>query len=78
MVRSRPGQRTSAGFTLEEACLLRRAVVRRALAIPCPECRGSITPTIGAAGDQLVVLIRCDGCGRGLVIQVSPNELTPL
>jgi len=41
-------------------------------AAECPQCRFPLEATVGSDGDRNVWLVRCHGCGRGLVILQTP------
>lgn len=74
VVGNRPPRRRSSGFSLEEASRLRAMVIAHADRTSCPRCGAPVTPTVGGTVDGLVYLLRCQACGRGLVVHAAPGE----
>ena len=65
------GARRSAGFSLDDAANIRRMIAGGAAA-ECPQCGFPLEATVGSDGDRKLWLVRCHGCGRGLVILQAP------
>jgi hypothetical protein len=63
--------RRSAGYSLDDAANIRRMISAGAPA-ECPQCGFQLEATIGSDGDRNLWLVRCHGCGRGLVILQTP------
>lgn len=59
--------RWSPGFSLDEAARIRRMIVTRGT-ITCPNCGAELTPKVGLDGERRVWMVRCDACGRGVVV----------
>ena len=66
----RTSNRASRGtaYSLDDAARIRQAVQGGAPA-ECPHCQFPLDATIGKDGERDVWLVRCHGCGRGLVIR---------
>ncbi len=64
--------RRSAGYSLDDAASIRKAIAGGGAA-ECPQCRFPLEATVGSDGDRNVWLVRCHGCGRGLVILQAPG-----
>lgn len=65
------GARRSAGFSLDDAANIRKMITAGGVA-ECPQCGFPLEATIGSDGDRKLWLVRCHGCGRGLVILQTP------
>jgi hypothetical protein len=63
--------RLSGGFTLDEAARLYRCSTTGAR-VTCPECGGEILGVEGRRPSGAVSLLRCPGCGRGVVLDRAP------
>lgn len=59
--------RWNPGFSLDDAARIRRMIVTRD-AITCPGCGEELAPKVGLDGERHVWLVRCDHCGRGVVV----------
>lgn len=67
------GPRLSSGFSLEEAARLARGTGKARAA--CPDCGGTVKHLRGAdpvAPERRVSLMRCDDCGKSLVLETAP------
>ena len=66
----RTSSRTSrgAGYSLDDAARIRQAA-QTGVPVECPHCQFPLDATIGKDGEGDVWLVRCLGCGRGLVIR---------
>jgi hypothetical protein len=65
------GGRLSGGFTLDEAARLYRGSTAGARVV-CPECGGLMLGVEGRRPSGAVALLRCPGCGRGVVFDRAP------
>ena len=69
--RQRP--RPSAGFSLDEASRLYRGS-SAGTRLVCPTCGGMMRDVVGANPRGAVWLLRCENCGRGLVLDRPSSE----
>ena len=70
---SKQRYRTSAGFSLDEASLLRRSSSIDNQLV-CPTCGGIMRDVVGVNPHGAVWLLRCVGCGRSLVFDGPSSE----
>ena len=68
MLRTSTRMSRGAGYSLDDAARIRRALQSRA-AGECPQCQFQLHATIGKDGERDIWLVRCPGCGRSLVIR---------
>ncbi len=59
--------RRSTGYSLDDAANIRKMICSGGVA-ECPQCGFPLEATVGRDGERNVWLVRCHGCGRGLVI----------
>ncbi len=55
-------------YNLNEASRIRSMVSDPTGPLKCPTCGGVLSGLAGGHGDRAVLLLRCGGCGRGLVL----------
>ncbi len=67
-MKTRPvSTRWNPGFSLDDAARIRRMIVTRDT-ITCLGCGKELAPKVGLDGERRVWMVRCDGCGRGVVV----------
>lgn len=64
----------SGGFSLDEAARICKELRTRVEGpAVCPHCGADVRPIVGAEGGEPVCLLRCDACGRSLVVREAPG-----
>ncbi|HEX9611755.1 MAG TPA: hypothetical protein VF978_07680 [Gemmatimonadales bacterium] len=62
--------RRSGSCSLDEAARIYRELrTKSAGAAACPQCGGELHPIVGAEGGEAGCLLRCESCGRSLVVR---------
>ncbi len=56
---------------MDDAARIRKMILTGGVA-ECPQCAFPLEATVGKDGDGNVWLVRCHGCGRGLVVLQPP------
>ncbi len=73
-----PLRRRSAGYSLDEAACIGKAIRECHGAIACPRCGDALRHTVGTDGLESVWLLRCDACQRSVVIRNSQKHVGPV
>lgn len=55
-------------YSLDEAARIKRMMRQEPDQVECPHCAGSMSRIVGGDGTQTVWLVRCETCGRSLVV----------
>lgn len=56
---------------MDDAARIRKMIISGGVA-ECPQCAFPLEATVGKDGEGNVWLVRCHGCGRGLVVLQQP------
>jgi len=69
-------RRLSGGFSLDDAARL-HGMMRPGAAVTCPSCGGAMSVVSGVWSRARVELLRCEVCGRGLVLDEPARKIGP-
>jgi hypothetical protein len=67
-------RRLSRGFSLDDAARL-HGMMRPGAAVTCPSCGGAMSVVSGGWSRARIQLLRCEVCGRGLVLDFPPRPV---
>lgn len=65
-------KRRNAGYSLDEAARIGQAIRKRHTVLACPRCCAALRYAVNTSGMEAVGLLRCDVCGRSLLIRGNP------
>lgn len=69
-------KRLSRGFSLDDAARL-HGMMRPGAPVTCPSCGGAMSIVSGGWSRARVELLRCEVCGRGLVLDQPARTRGP-
>jgi len=73
MMTQTPLKRRTTGYSLDEAARIGQAIRKRLTVLACPRCCAALRYAVDTSGVEAVGLLRCDVCGRSLLIRDNPT-----